>query len=198
MKVTSIERLDPHCDASVQSLAQVYQNIFGNDPGWQEGYECRMCQTTIPLSSGGGACKRCGTLLLECWPLAKIVSDFLQEMQKSKAVCLVAYDQSEIVGFTWGYCVIVTKDLGEHLDAPDLEKLVCGDMFYLDEVAVLPEYQGQGVGTSLLHSLFAQQNQTHVLLRTLEGRTMHQLALKMGGNVLCSISKQRVMMTIPL
>lgn len=132
----------------------------------------------------------------ESWEIDNIVSDFEKEMRKPEAICLVAEINNRVIGFTWGYKVFSGYKLDVHLDAPDLHNKLDGEYFYLDEVAVIPGYQKKGIGRKLVTQIFDAQAHRNVLLRTkLEG-PMFKLIIKMGGETIQHISRDRVIMKI--
>ncbi len=195
----SIRKVEPFDDpASVEQIVSVYQEAFGGEP-WNEGYLCPICGATFPLVSPK-TCKSCFdrngifVLLVGRWPKSKVVSDFYREMAKPKALCFVAEEDNKVVAFAWGYKIEMSEDTDAELEAPGLHKLVCGEYFYLDEVAVLPTYQRQGVGKELLENIFAGQKR--VLLRTLKESQMFRLTKKLGGKALLDVSRGRVIMAL--
>ncbi len=198
MKTIKMVTLDCSVVSDVTLMAQAYREVFGNDPGWREGYKCPACCSTFLLSSSPVTCPDCKEPLVECWPINQIISDFNNEMAKPESICVLAKSDDKIVGFAWGYVVNVDQSLSEHFGAPDLYRLISGNFFYLDEIAVLVEYQGIGIGMRLLRNLLQKQSQPKVLLRTLDESVMCHLARKMGGEIACSISRGRIMMTFSL
>jgi len=199
----NITAMDPFEDSgTVLAIAKVYRQAFGYEP-WEEGYKCPVCNRTFDLSYTGSTCPWCintgkSVLLVEYWPINQVVSDFYGEMRKTGAICLVAYEDSSLVGFAWGYQVVVDQKLAQHLEAPSLERSVSGCAFYLDETAVLPKYQKRGIGTELVHRIFVARSEPTLLLRTLRGSPMHHLVEEMGGRIVFGISRGRVMMEIKL
>ncbi len=188
----------------VVGIALVYQKAFGGDP-WNEGYICPVCQAVFADESGlWGYCPHCqedkGLLIkiLRYWPLNKILTDFYQEMVRPGAICLAMKDGCSVIAFAWGYEVKVNFSLDKYLEAPNLHKLIKGTFMYLDECAVLPAWQKNGCGKSLLSAFIDKSREAgrNILLRTLRGQAMHKLALRQGGGIIQNISQDRVIIMI--
>lgn len=196
-----IERIDPFQQVElVNAVALAYQQTFGQAP-WNEGYKCPICDLTLALSEEQDYCPRCSAkgnmvFLAEYWPIDKVLSDFYREMSKPDSLCLVALRDEEIVGFTWGYQVSIDESIDDYLEAPNLHRLVSGNFFYLDEVAVLPKYQGKGIGRSLINQLFENQPYKKILLRTLKESQMSNLINSMQGETVLPISRDRIIMSL--
>ena len=164
-----ITQINPFTQPEViKQIATVYQAAFGGAPWY------------------------------ETWALETIISDFTSEMKKPGAICVVAEVKNRIIGFAWGYTVTPSKDLDEHLDAPDAHKNLAGDYFYLDECAVTPVFHGRGIGKRLVQTIFATQQHKEVLLRTKDGSRMCNLITQMGGIIIQYISEERVIMRVTL
>lgn len=188
----------PWSPEMINDIARAYQQTFAGYP-WFEGYKCPVCGKGFPLSHTEKTCAMCSTtekqvLLVDYWPSSTIVSDFNKEMAKPGAICVVANVNEEIIGFTWGYNVLGSPDLDSRLDAPSLHQRHSGKYFYLDEVAVVPDYQGKGVGRKLIAKIICMQLHEQILLRTKEDGPMFNLVLKIGGEVIQRISRERVIM----
>ena len=203
--VSSVFVLEPFSQPDdVMGIALVYQKAFGGNP-WNEGYVCPVCKTTFADDrSLWGYCTHCrdniGYLVktLRCWPIHKILTDFYQEMLKPGAVCLTMKNKCGIIAFAWGYEVEVDTSLDKYLEAPALSKLIKGSFLYLDECAVLPDWQGKGCGKALMEVFIgkAKETQYNVLLRTMKNSVMHKMVVKLGGKVVQDISRKRVIMLI--
>lgn len=186
--------------AVVKAIASVYQQSFGGEP-WNEGCLCPHCESVFASTPILDTCPKCigqskRVLMVEYWPMAKIISDFYREMRKSNPICIIAQSNEEIVGFAWGYEVSVSADLDDQLDAPGLHRSLHGDFFYLDECALMPSYQGKGIGKSLVKQIFLEQQQGRVLLRTMDNSRMCNLTKNMGGEIVQHIPRSRVIMQL--
>ncbi|MEI6191069.1 MAG: GNAT family N-acetyltransferase [bacterium] len=133
----------------------------------------------------------------EVWAIDQIVADFKKEMLKIGAVCYLAQEQKKIVGFTWGYNIYVDEKIDVYLDSPGLYDIIGPQKYlYIDEVAVLPEFQNKGIGKSLVTSMCGDNNSLPVLLRTKDNSPAHKMFLGLGGKVVLNISRERVIMII--
>lgn len=184
----------------IMGIAKAYQQTFAGYP-WFEGYKCPECGEGFPLTHTEKTCTKCSSpgkpvLLIDYWLTDTIISDFNREMTKHGAICIVAKLDEKIIGFTWGYNVQSNLELDSHLDAPDLHQRHRGEYFYLDEVAVVPDYQKKGIGKKLVTRIIGRQAHEQILLRTKEEGPMFNLVIKMGGQVIQRISRDRVIMKI--
>jgi GNAT superfamily N-acetyltransferase len=187
----------------VQQIARGYQESFGGDP-WHEGFRCPVCAITLALADEAVCCPRCAShgrsvLLVEYWPLSKIITDFYTEMCKAGAICVIAQSENHVIGFAWGYGLLLTEEKAVELEAPALSKLLSGEFFYLDECAVVPSAQGRGIGSRMilyLQNLLPMGIGARMLLRTKENSWMYRLIAKRGGTIVCRISRDRVMMLV--
>ncbi|MCX6797964.1 MAG: GNAT family N-acetyltransferase [Candidatus Falkowbacteria bacterium] len=196
-----IEKIDPFRQVElVGAIILAYQQTFGQAP-WNEGYKCPICNLTLSLNERQTCCPDClnkgkSVLMVKYWPTSKVLSDFYQEMSKPDSLCLVAKGDEEILGFSWGYQISINPEIDAHLEAPGLHKLVSGNYFYLDEVAVLPQYQGKGIGRNLIKQLFENQPYKRIILRTLKESQMSNLIISMAGEIILPISRDRVIMSV--
>lgn len=198
MRISKIDHFKHHGD--VASIASIYQQAFGGEP-WNEGYLCPVCEKSFALKVRIETCPECEkeartVLVVKYWPTSKVISDFYHEMKKPDSVCVVATEESKIIGFAWGYRVTSGVKLDKYLDAPGLHKKAKGDFFYLDECALTPNQQGKGIGKSLTKQIFREQHQEQVILRTKAGSRMHTLVGHLGGEVIQHISRERVVMKL--
>lgn len=98
--------------------------------------------------------------------------DFLKWTSEQDYEGLLAVDEGRVVGFTWGYRVEPEEiDVGEKY--PDgLEEvepdIYDGETFMVDEVGVLPDYRGQGLGTKLESCLMEKLDQREDISRVMQ------------------------------
>ncbi len=187
---------------TVEGIVSAYQQSFGGEP-WNEGFACPACGNNYPLSSPNTVCPYCASHgrsvpLVEFWPRSRVMTDFYKEMAKPGAICVVAENSRGVEGFAWGYDIAFEPEIDQHLDAPGIHRIFGGEAFYLDECAVTPAGQGNGVGKMLVTSIFAMQGHTLVMLRTKENSRMYRLIQKIGGTAIMRISHGRVIMTCHL
>jgi GNAT superfamily N-acetyltransferase len=197
----SMHQIEPFSDQeTVRGIVAAYQRTFGGEP-WNEGYVCPVCRDIFPLTQAGGDCPLCvqrgkSVLLNEYWPTEKVFSDFNREMEKPEALCLVAKDGDTVVGFIWGYRIVVDEQLDDYLESPGLSQLIGGSFFYLDDAAVIPEYQLHGIGKKLVARMLVIQPERNVLGRTLNGSRMFRILTDFGGKTVLHITRNRVIITI--
>jgi GNAT superfamily N-acetyltransferase len=197
----SIQKIEPFSDPeSVRGIVASYQRTFGGEP-WNEGYVCPVCGSAYPLSETSALCPSCtargnSTLLVEYWPASKVTSDFYREMMKPEPLCLVAKDGDKIVGFIWGYRIVVDEHIDDYLESPGLSRLISGEFFYLDDAAVIPEYQFRGIGKRLVAYMLQTQPQKNILARTLDQSRMFRILTDFNGRTVIRITRDRVIMAI--
>ena len=101
------------------------------------------------------------------------VNGFLDWTSDQDYEGLLAVDDGRVVGFAWGYRIDedipVDEKFPEELDETD-EDVYDGSTFMMDEVGVIPEYRGQGLGTALesglLEKLEGREDVSQVMQRT--------------------------------
>ncbi|MFD2026098.1 GNAT family N-acetyltransferase [Promicromonospora aerolata] len=85
------------------------------------------------------------------------------------ALALGAFDDGALVGFVYGFDYQPEhwwpQQVGPALDRAG-HTAWTHDAFELNELEILPEHQGQGLGTALLRALFTRAPQRHTLLST--------------------------------
>ncbi len=181
---------------TVKAIALVYQQAFGDEP-WNEGYLCPVCKKVFPRTTSIEICSSCNVLVIEYWPISKIIQDFYHEMMKPGSVCVIVQSYEKVIGFAWGYRVSVSLDLDKHLNAPNLHhQLLDGDFFYLDECALVPAYQGKGIGKLLVSCILREQKQKEILLRTMGDSRMENIIKNRGGEIVQRISRGRIIMKL--
>lgn len=183
--------------ATVSAIVSVYRKVFGDDP-WYEAHVCPVCSTTYGRKHVSKLCEACepehSILLIDHWPTSVVLQDFYREMLKSKARCVIAKSEEGLVGFAWGYEVEMSPETSSHLKAPGLHQRLHGTYFYIDEVAVLLEYRGKGIGKSLVAKLTEGYGQNGIVLRTLANCPMQKLIESSGGMAIQNISEGRIIM----
>ena len=199
----SIQQFDPFSSfypETVRGIVAVYRQAFGGEP-WNEGRVCPVCGETFSLTRAEVWCPSCAArqesvILADYWPASKVMSDFYREMKKPEALCLVAKDGDKVVGFIWGYKIIVDEHIDEYLEAPGLSRLIGGEFFYLDDAAVLPEYQRKGIGKNLIAHMLRMRPGENILARTLDQSQMFRILTDFRGKTVLRISRNRVIMAI--
>lgn len=189
--------------STVLQIVSVYQKAFGECHPWFEGYLCPVCQHTLPLDSKIHLCPKCldetDSLIemVEYWPTAKVISDFYSQTLQRGSLCFIAHEKNVVLGFAWGYPLVLSKESALHLDAPDLENQdIDHRFFYLDECAVLPKYQKLRIGRQLVESMLEHQPFDSLILRTKADSPMSHLIESLSGKTLLRISQDRIIMEI--
>lgn len=195
--IVEIKLIDPKKEPlAILEIVKAYKLAFASDP-WNEGYVCPSCEANFPLTEKAKVCPKCFSApLVEYWPTAKVVTDFYQEASKPNFICLALSMKSRIIGFTWGYSIIINKDSAKKLDAPGLEKLITDKFFYIDEVAIIPSRQGHGLGRKLFESLLKNIKNEKIILRTKNNSIMSNLTKQFGGEIIKKISNKRVIIKL--
>jgi GNAT superfamily N-acetyltransferase len=116
-------------------------------------------------------------------PYSESLSDFLNfagrlsyhsRQSGFRCVILRSAPDSEVIGFVYGFPGAKGNwfyDLVSHRLTPALRKQYLDDYFEFAEIAVLPAYQGQGLGGQLHDALLAEVRQTSACLATPEDET---------------------------
>ena len=192
-----IEIINPYTQpAVVEEIANIYQKVFGDLP-WNEGYKCPACDSSFSLRIESKLCPNCiqqelHILLIPYWPVSKIISDFYHEMARNKSICIIGNINSEIIGFAWGYEIIMSEETDTYLGARGLStKTGIKKFFYLDEVGIKPNNQCQGFGKKLLTAIFSLQNEKNIMLRTMKDSRMYFLIKNIGGREIFSITNSK-------
>jgi GNAT superfamily N-acetyltransferase len=201
----SVQLFDPTSDPeTVAGIVSCYQQAFGGAP-WNEGYRCPRpeCGKIFPLSEPGPLCPSCiaegnAVQLVEFWPAEKVASDFACEMKKPGALCFVAKDEDRVVGFIWGYRIVIDEHIDDYLESPGLSRLISGTFFYIDDVAVAPKYQGRGIGKELVARVLHESAGRNILARTLDQSRMFHILERLHGKTVLRITRDRVIMAVSL
>lgn len=192
-----ITQIDPKtAPLAILEIVKAYKLAFAGNP-WNEGYVCPSCEANYPRTELGKICPKCFSApLVEYWSTTKVVTDFYQEAKKPDFICLSLSDKSRVIGFTWGYSIIIDKDSAKKLDAPGLEKIIIGKFFYIDEIAIIPSHQGRGLGKKLFKSLLKNIKDEPIILRTKNNSVMSNLTKLFGGKIIKKISNERIIMKL--
>lgn len=194
-----IKKIDPFQDHQlIPQIARVYRETFAANP-WYEGAKCPVCEGREFVSMIGSVCPYCSpekkVIMLEFWPEAEVVRDFYKEMSKPEAVCLVAIQMGCVAGFAWGYQLKINREVCQKLGAEHLlHRHAFDEVFYIDEVAVHPDYQSRGIGKSLT-TMIIEGQALPKLLRTKAGSKMQDISLSLGGKIITDASDDRVMIS---
>lgn len=98
-------------------------------------------------------------------------SNFLESTQQKDYEGRVAVDDGRVVGFVWGHRIEpeMTEKLPDELQNVDLD-IFDGESYILDELGVLPEYRGQGIGSDLeelyIEDVAQKEDSSRIIQRT--------------------------------
>lgn len=122
------------------------------------------------------------------------VNDFLNWTAEQDYEGLLAVENGRVAGFAWGYRIdpesIDVQKFPEELSEFETE-FYDGNTFMIDEVGVMPEYRGNGLGTELESGLLEKTRERNDISRVIQrtqwsGENQAKLALdrKLGFEVL--------------
>lgn len=172
---------------AAREIAECYQRVFGTDQSWNEGMVCHPCSrpgVDMKWNYIGApeTCPHCGGALEHYWPVEEVIKDMRGELSKSDATCVVARESGRVVGSCWGYS-LTAEELDLHLNngievtvrVPGIVEALASRyqgiprFAYLDEIFVLPEWQGKKIGSLLFrerHSRFVARGLVACTMRT--------------------------------
>jgi len=158
-KAVSFSRFSPHTAARSESeeMAEAFGRVFATSP-WYEWKKCRVAG----CSAHWGVEHRkelealrymhCGEPVVDFWPKDAVLHDLYHEIGADTS-CWVAKKGKRIVGFCWGYPILVSElssKVGIHLEEP--ARLTFGSgarIAYQDELGILKRYRGTGIAREL-------------------------------------------------
>lgn len=88
------------------------------------------------------------------------MQSFLDETEEKDYLGRIALVDNNVVGFAWGYRIEsgMSSDFPDEIFGPETE-LSEGDSYYFEELGVLPDYRGQGIGKELKRQELQQVKQ---------------------------------------
>lgn len=164
-----IKSIDTNNANQIGQLAGLYANVFAGPP-WNEVTKCATSGSFYGTDTQTGSpCPDCQTPLLEAYPKEETIRYILGELGKSNPIGLLAYVNTELAGFSWGYQT-GSKNLVESKWKTSKMQQVVKDLlasygvtdqvFYGSETGVDPEFQGKGIGKQLVRTRLEQVNQS--------------------------------------
>lgn len=137
LKTLTLEQLlsDKHL---FDSLVNCYQEVFGSEDIWGEGFICEKCGKIIPIEKDQTKCD-CGGNLKRFYPideLKKQIIEILTDTEQRSSFCTIIENKSQqetqekkIDGFSWG-----VVDSIDHILKEIIEKRYQGDPSKLKEI----------------------------------------------------------------
>ena len=134
----------------------------------------------LSLNSGGCVVRETARLYCEIWKeppwnedswtVPEVSDDIFQQAEKPAFLGLVAAQEDEVLGFTWGYAVdrMSVREIAGH-EKLDLVFSNGEQMFYIAELGVVAAHRGKKIGEQLtrhLIDLAKEKGINSVLLRT--------------------------------
>lgn len=184
-------KIEKITEKSIPALAKTYAEVFAGAP-WFEVSRCEACGgfgKTQPEEAAACSCGK-GTFNLAAYP-PKSTGEYIQrEVFRQTAVGLwlsfCLQDIIEAKGFSWGY-TSNSEGFQKKYQTPEMQGAIAqllvtsGAFFYISEVGILPQMQGQGLGKTMMKALLAQAPQNlPVLLRTNEDSGLRYISEKLG------------------
>lgn len=158
MENISFVRYSPHTskDELTMQVVECYRQVFADKP-WNEWKQCPKCKKywgirdQILLQSLDFW--HCNTAIVDFWPKEQVATDLFHEITE-EASCWLAMSRSKVIGFCWGYPIVLSdleKKLGLKLDSEITRHLGHEQpVAYQDEVGVLSEYRGQKIAKTMI------------------------------------------------
>lgn len=185
------ERLNLKDLRKVKKTAETYRKVFAG-PQWKEVSRCPKFDKFYGAENPPGSKCPCGCgKLEEAYPPVKTTKYILSETALPDTVAIVKEEEGKQKGFGWGFRLsgrgFAMKKYEEE-NAEFIENLVGSgiEYFYISEVGVAPENQGQKLGGKITRKL-AEEGENKglpLLLRTIKTSTMAFTAKNMGMEVI--------------
>lgn len=125
---------------------------------------CSRCEVYLGPEDLGRGNLRTSPNLVPYWTVEAAIADLEAGLSREKPIALVAEQDNEIVGFTWGYKLPFS-------DFEFLSDKVLPKSSYMDEIAVKPGLWRKGIGSALCGRYVDEaekQGMDQIVLRTLE------------------------------
>ncbi len=153
----------------MHQLADCYIHVFSSEP-WNECKRCVDCDIKWGLEqledeSYLRHLSEHPDSVTDFWSHPDVLSDLEDEIT-AESTCFLFLEDSQVVGFAWGY-EIETAKLLIKLDIDQLDTVVDDEtVFYIDEVGLIDAYRGQSLATRLYEAMMCGAEHTTVLTRT--------------------------------
>lgn len=189
IEIKSINRNDLN---QITEVAGLYANVFAGPP-WNESTKCLTTGSFYgPDTQAGNPCPDCSTPLAEAYPIDETVEYILGELGKANPIGLLAFVNSELAGFSWGYQTTPEELAESKWKTPKMQNTVkdllssygvSGKLFYGSETGVDPEFRGKGLGKQLVRTRLNQvirSGEKFMVVRTNLNSPMYGICSEMG------------------
>lgn len=172
----------------VKEVAETYARVFAGDE-WKEVTCGPVCGKFYGPETRPGEICPCGCgKLEEAYPRVKTTRYILNETSSSDSIAIIEEEDGKPKGFGWGFRLsgkdFAKKKYNTEEGKKTVEELVGTDAeyFYISEVGVAPEKQGQNLGGQITRKLAEEGKKKglSLLLRTIKTSTMKYSAQNMG------------------
>lgn len=194
IKMVTYYVLNSFKSIDVTQLAKKYQSIYAHSP-WGEWKICSSdtCHKYWGIEDKPVLeklnFKHCNKPVLDYWPIDFLLEKF-KSLEKRQLTLIIAKDdvKNEIIGFCWGY-IKSKEDFKERIfsgRAPNFipnMNLFDGQVSYLSEIAVAPNYREKGFGKSLLNLYTNQQKNTNWVFTQTKGGKNPSISYKWFQNL---------------
>ncbi len=177
--IITIQRLDQADFGQVGQVADLYAKVFAGPP-WNETTRCPTTSSFYGEETQvGSPCPDCRVPLLEAYPRDETVKYILGELGKTNPIGLLAFVNSELAGFSWGYQTRLDDLVSStKWKTPEMRSIVKDlltsygvkiSLFYGSETGIDPKYRGKGLGKKLVNARFKKiidSGENYALVRT--------------------------------
>lgn len=140
-----------------------YIRVFAGAP-WYEVKKCSVCDEAYGRDDDllsyrdGITCrnKDCGSplTLIDYWAGGTALTAYLEALSYPNFAGFAAVSHTQIIGFVWGYNFLPHYNASDDLNLLLKNGIDAEKTAHLAEVAILDEFQGQGIGSNLALSFF--------------------------------------------
>lgn len=176
--IIEIKRIKSTDLGQVSQIADLYAGVFAGPP-WNETTKCSTTGIFYGTETQiGSPCPDCEMPLLEAYPQDETTKYILGELGKSNPIGLLAYVNSELAGFSWGYQTSPDDLVNTKWKSQVMQNIVkdlltqygvTKSLFYGSETGIDPKYRGKGLGKKLVNTRFSEiirSGEKYALVRT--------------------------------
>lgn len=187
-----ISNIDPTNSMLISRVADLYADVFAGPP-WNEATKCLTSGSFYgPDTQAGAPCPDCKAPLSEAYPKDETTEYILGELGKTNPIGLLAFVNSELAGFSWGYQTTPNELAESKWKTPKMQGVVKDllakynvkdSLFYGSETGVDPQFRGKGLGKQLVKDRLKQVDQSgaeFMVVRTNFNSPMYGICNEMG------------------